>query len=323
MNKFFQIFLYFSSPYRNRMEEKNVKWFVALCYDVFLEVLRYGNRRQLVTLERVGRRIHRIVENYFGETPFLRLNLLLEPRFSIFTILFSHFCDNLLCYRHFGHGLSACINYYAEIEASHLNVEYFPSFFRFNKIDIYFSTFRIWDTQPIAGKCQLLEDQLKLIKPALNGPILYFNIIIDQSNPSCFYDHDQVLESLRNRLLPICDKSRGYEFWIGFYLDANTIRFIIASILQMDQIDRCSNVVIDFSIEVENGTKLPIEEISNWLHRSCNGGGHRERRERFLFICTELKALLKFLRIWKRSLFCIFANLKSLKSILSALSAEL
>ena len=262
------------------MEEKDVKWFVALCYDVFLEVLRYGNRRQLVTLERVGRRIHRIVENYFGETPFLRLNLLLMPRFSIFTILFSHFYDNLLCYRDFRHGLSAFIgNYYAEIEASHLNVEYFPSFFRFDKIDIYFSTPGIWGLQPIAGKCQLLEDQLKLIKPALNGSILYFDIIIDQSNPSCFYDHDQVLEYLRNRLLPICDKSRGYEFWIGFYLDANTTRFLIASILQMDQIDRCSNVVIDFSIEVENGTKLPIEEISNWLHRSYDN-----QRERSLSI---------------------------------------
>ena len=65
------------------MEEKNVKWFVALCYDVFLEVLRCGNRRQLVKLELFGRRFHLIVENYFGEIPFLRLDLFLEPRFTI------------------------------------------------------------------------------------------------------------------------------------------------------------------------------------------------------------------------------------------------
>ena len=99
-------------------------------------------------------------------------------------------------------------------------MEYFPSFLRFDKIDIYILTLPdendedegIWDTQLIAEKCQLFEDQLKLIKPALNGSILYFDIIIDQSNPSRFYDHDEVLKYLRNKLLPICDKSRGYEF---------------------------------------------------------------------------------------------------------------
>ena len=120
-------------------------------------------------------------------------------------------------------------------------------------------------------------DQLQLMKAALDGSIMYFDFIIDQSNPSRFYDHDEVLKYLHNRLLPICDKSRGYEFCIGFNSDANTARFIIASILQMDQIDRCSNVVIDFSIDVDDGTKFPIEEISNWLHRSCDGGGQRER----------------------------------------------
>ena len=307
------IWFFSSSPYQNEKEQeektKAIQWFVVLCYDVLLEVLRYGNRRQLVTLERVGRRIHQIVENYFGETPLLRLNLLLKPRFSIFTILFSHSYDNLFCHRHFGNGLRTYIgNDYAEIEASHLNVEYFPSFFRFDKINIYFST-RIWDTQPIAGKCQLFEDQLKLIKPALNGSVMNFDVIIDQSDPSCFYDHDQVLVYLRNRLLPICDKSRGYEFWIGFDLDANTtgfVRFVIASVLQMDQIDRCSNVVIDFSIEVENGTKLPIEEISNWLHRSCDNQRERSlsiylrRIESLVEVFTHLKEvfILYFLQLF-------------------------
>ena len=66
---------------------KAIQWFVVLCYDVLLEVLRYGNRRQLVTLERVGRRIHRIVENYFGKTPFLRLNLLAKVYNFVFKFL--------------------------------------------------------------------------------------------------------------------------------------------------------------------------------------------------------------------------------------------
>ena len=116
-----------------------------------------------------------------------------------------------------------------------------------------------------------------------------FDFIIDQSEPSCFCDHSKVLEYLRNRLLPICDKSRGYEFCISFESDANTIRFVISSILQMDQIDRSSNVKID--IWADDRTKLPIEEISNWLHRSCDGGGQRERS---LFIqLEEIKSIVE------------------------------
>ena len=102
-----------------------------------------------------------------------------------------------------------------------------------------------------------------------------FDFIIDQSEPSCFYDHSNVLEYLRNRLLPICDKSRGYEFCIGFESDANTARFVISSILQMDQIDRSSNLT--FWLSTADRTKLPFEEISHWLHRSCDDGGRRER----------------------------------------------
>ena len=165
-----------------------------------------------------------------------------------------------------------------DIEPSHLDAKSFPSFFRFGNVDIFISRRRRFyeenlETQPFAEKCQLFEDQLQLMKAALNGSIIIFYGFIDQSDRSCFYDHDQVLEYLRNRLFPICDKSRGYDFWIGFYLDANTTGFIIASILQMDQIDRSSNVKIDFS--ADDRTKLPIEEISNWLHR--NGGGQQER----------------------------------------------
>ena len=209
-----------------------------------------------------------------------------------------------------------------------LNAKPFPSFFRFGRVRIYLSTLffdeegeGILDSQLIAEKCQLFEDQLKLIKPALNGSILNFDFIIDQSKPSCFYDHDQVLEYLRNRLLPICNKSHGYEFWINFNSDANTARFIITSILQMDQIDRCSNVKIDFPIDVDDGTKLPIDEISNWLHRSCDGGGQRERS---LFIqLEEIKSIVEVFVHLKEVFILIFANLKSLKSILSALSTEL
>ena len=61
---------------------KKEKFFVIICGDVLLEVLQFGNRRQLVKLERVGRRLHWIVENFYGGRPFLRLGLNIYPRFQ-------------------------------------------------------------------------------------------------------------------------------------------------------------------------------------------------------------------------------------------------
>ena len=54
-------------------EDEAIGFFVRLCRDVFLEILFSGNRRQLVKVERVDRRIRRLVENFLGERPFLRL----------------------------------------------------------------------------------------------------------------------------------------------------------------------------------------------------------------------------------------------------------
>ena len=100
---------------------------------------------------------------------------------------------------------------------------------------------------------------------------------IDQDNPFCFDDHHELLKYLSDRFLPICDKSRGYEFSIGFASDANTAKCLIASILKLEQVDRCSNLILWTS--TADRTKLPLDEISNWLHRSCDN-----QRERSLTI---------------------------------------
>ena len=55
------------------------KYFVSLCQDVILEVLSFGDRRWLIKLERVGRRFHWNIENFFGERTFLRLNIDIDP----------------------------------------------------------------------------------------------------------------------------------------------------------------------------------------------------------------------------------------------------
>ena len=48
---------------------------VILCYDVILDVLQCGKRKQLALLEAVGRRFHRVIDGNFVESPFLVLDL--------------------------------------------------------------------------------------------------------------------------------------------------------------------------------------------------------------------------------------------------------
>ena len=57
------------------------QFFVFLCADVLLDVLRFGSRRRLDQLERIGRRFHRIVENFFCKAPFIQLDLELKSFF--------------------------------------------------------------------------------------------------------------------------------------------------------------------------------------------------------------------------------------------------
>ena len=68
-----------------------IEFYLTLCFDVIFEVLQFGNRRRLTKLERVGRRLHHLVEKWFGELPFLRLDIRLVPGFAIYSHdIYSH-----------------------------------------------------------------------------------------------------------------------------------------------------------------------------------------------------------------------------------------
>ena len=56
---------------------------MILCGDVLFEVIQFGNRRQLTKVERVGRRIYRLINASLGESPFLVLNLRLATGFCL------------------------------------------------------------------------------------------------------------------------------------------------------------------------------------------------------------------------------------------------
>ena len=51
------------------------QFFVSLCADVLSDVLSFGTRHWLAKLERIGRRFHRIVGNFFYKAPIIQLNL--------------------------------------------------------------------------------------------------------------------------------------------------------------------------------------------------------------------------------------------------------
>ena len=79
-----RLFLFFSILQPNE-EDEEVEFYLTLCFDVLVEIIRFGNRRRLTKLEGVGRRFHLLIEKWFGEKPFLRLDILeLEPGFVDF-----------------------------------------------------------------------------------------------------------------------------------------------------------------------------------------------------------------------------------------------
>lgn len=81
-----------------------------------------------------------------------------------------------------------------------------------------------------------------------------------------FKDHSQLLDYFRNALLPIVDSAHRYKFVIYLSWDEKVASDMIASILQIPPVTRCSALQIQI-FGVYRRKKLPIEAISNWLNR--------------------------------------------------------
>ena len=158
-----------------------------------------------------------------------------------------------------------------------------------------------WHAQPIAAKCQFIEDQLKLIKHVLDDTILLLDAQVNEDDSSFFADHSELLNYFRSQLLPACDgKPRGYWIQIGLSSDESDAKYVLTSLLQMPQIICCSNVRIKIYADDDEQMKLPIKEISNWLHQKHSGRRDRSLRiylnERIVGI-EEMVALLKTVRV--------------------------
>ena len=100
--------------------------------------------------------------------------------------------------------------------------------------------------QSIDKKCRLFVEHLKPLKAAFSDSTkIEFHARIGEGQNK-FRDPLQLLNHLRNELLPICDSARRYKF--TFYLishEASTTA-ILEAILQMPQINFSTNVEFNF-----------------------------------------------------------------------------
>ena len=183
-----------------------------------------------------------------------------------------------------------------------------PQFLRFDGVKLCLWSL-VTSRHSIVNKCQLLVKYFQPHKKALNDTnLIHFDgITIDDARLGFFTDHSQFLNCLRRDLLPIFDKSRDYKFKIHFYSDRNSGANLIASMLQMDPIKRCSNLEI-LLYGLTQPTELPTDAISNWLNRESDGI-NKYSKERCLQISLgniqtaqhlidHLKAVIKFFLIW-------------------------
>ena len=105
---------------------------------------------------------------------------------------------------------------------------------------------------------------------------------INPNDQSQFRNHFQLLDHIRDQLLPICDSSPFYSFEIDFQSDNNAAGNVIGQILQLPSINRCQ---VYFFCKNETFIQLPVEVISNWLNRNFDdgiGGTGQSKKERIL-----------------------------------------
>ena len=157
-----------------------------------------------------------------------------------------------------------------------------PLFLRYDHVELNYQCSVYKSIPLIEKKCKSAVNYLQPLK--LNDTNLIHIIgTINGNNRTHFNDHIQLLNHLRNELLPICSSSRGYKFDILLSSDEVSHTNLIAQILQIPQIDCCSNVKIKLIGLAIHPIQLPIESISNWLHQNCDGKEEKSNK-RFLRI---------------------------------------
>ena len=173
-----------------------------------------------------------------------------------------------------------CDYYYPIEDFGIFNFEEIPPFIRFHEVDLRYV---FTGKGSIEEKCLRLKNHLQSLKQYLKDTI---SIIcfggIDKYLHNHFTDHLQLIAYFRDELLPICDSSHRYSFTFHFDSDKDAAASVIESLLQMPQIDRCSNVGIE--IDYANPTQLPVNSIAQFLNHPKYDQIIRKTKEKFLKI---------------------------------------
>ena len=139
-------------------------------------------------------------------------------------------------------------------------------FLRFENVVL---SYRDSGSMSIDKKCHLFLKHLKPLKEAFNDSTkIEFNAYMGGFQDE-FRDPLQLLNHLRNELLPICDSARRYVFAISFFSHEASITAILEAILQMPPINLSTNVEFNFNRRNELLPQfVPVDAISAWLDRA-------------------------------------------------------
>ena len=170
---------------------------------------------------------------------------------------------------------------------------HFPQFLRFNEVRLIYSQLPdigtiVEPVMSISERCFHFQMHLQALKPALSDSnSLSFNCRVRElGNHYHFNGHSQLIDHLRDELLPLCSTFRRYEFALNFTCCDETATNVLASILQMSQISRCQNVEIKLypMILLYLPLQFPVEVISGWLTGSSEDGANQKMENRLLSI---------------------------------------
>ena len=265
-------------------------------------MLRWGNRRQLAALEKIGHRFCWFGDRYFKAAPFLLVHLDHNPLsyllFSIQTKIRSNFFSQETYIS--GTEISG-----TELKAA---VARIPPHLRFDFVQLNYITSCIEGTNE--GGIEWVRLLLHPFKQALTGSKFKFigAINADVNNPygDDFKNHTALLDHINN-LLQMFDPYRTYKFRIQFNTDERFADTVIAAILRFNAIIRCSNVYIllDFCWPASNiaePTDFSIKAIDDWLnHSNLDTNSNQTQKDRFLQIklydeITNIKEIFEHLK---------------------------
>lgn len=172
----------------------------------------------------------------------------------------------------------------------------FPRYLRFDTISLRCNGLTLSYTQSMLNTIELFKSCLQILSPVLKDTNLtcIHGTIDKRKRGKLYKDHKELIEHFQNSLLPICDSSRGYLFELTFNSDKKSANNVLASIIQMPSVGRCSTLSFNihpFRVGYMSGYHfdiLPVEEISNWLHREYHNNkiGSQMQQEKHLKIST-------------------------------------